>query len=75
MRAERTEWFSNRDPFLPVISELLELGVFIPLSKKDVNGCQVFIIRSGVHNAKKHSQNDVLKVPQITRNVFQCLMF
>lgn len=62
MRAERVEWFSNRNPFDPIIQELLDIGVFLPLKDKDSNGCQIFIIRTGAHSAKKHQQNDVLKV-------------
>lgn len=61
MRGERIEWFSKRDPFAPEIQELLDIGVFLPLKDKDENGCQIFIIRTGVHTAKKHQQNDVLK--------------
>lgn len=62
MRAERIEWFTNRNPFEPEIQELLEIGVFLPLKEKDPSGCQLFIIRTGAHSAKKHQQNDVLKV-------------
>lgn len=65
MRSERIEWFANRNPFDPEIDELLELGVFLPLKEKDSNGCQIFIIRTGVHNPKKHTQNNVLKVCNI----------
>lgn len=62
LRAERIEWFVDRNPFNPEINELLDLGLFLPLEKKDVNNYQVFIIRTGVHDTKKHEQNDVLKV-------------
>lgn len=33
MKAERPEWFTNRDPLLPEIQELVKLGVFVPLRK------------------------------------------
>lgn len=62
MRAERIEWFAKRDPFATEIQELLDIGVFLPLKEKDENGCQIFVIRTGVHSTKKHQQNDVLKV-------------
>lgn len=62
LRAERIEWFADRNPFNPEINELLDLGLFLPLEKKDVNNYQVFIIRTGVHDTRKHDQNDVLKV-------------
>lgn len=62
MRAERTEWFADRDPFKPHIEELLDMGLFLPLESKDVNNNQIFIIRTGIHDTYKHEQNDVLKV-------------
>lgn len=62
LRAERIEWFTDRNPFNSEIIELLDLGLFLPLEKKDVNNYHVFIIRTGVHDTKKHGQNDVLKV-------------
>lgn len=62
MRAERLEWFANRDPFDAKIAALFDLGLFLPLANKDVNNSQVFVIRTGVHNALKHKQNDVFKV-------------
>lgn len=45
MRMERVEWFTNRDPFLPEIRALLDIGVFLPLNVKDDQNRQVFIIR------------------------------
>lgn len=62
MRAERLEWFADRNPLKPEIEEFLDLGLFLPLETKDINNYQVFIIRTGVHNPSKHDQNDVLKV-------------
>lgn len=68
MRAERLEWFSDRNPLKPEIEELLDLGLFLPLETKDVNNYQVFVIRTGVHNPSKHDQNDVLKVQSLQIN-------
>ncbi|XP_055849969.1 retinol-binding protein pinta [Episyrphus balteatus] len=65
MRAERTEWFANRDPFLPEIQDLLNIGVFLPLEEKDELNRQVVIIRTSAHNPKVHSQNDVFKVSKM----------
>lgn len=62
LRAERIEWFADRNPLNPQIEQILDLGLFLPLDVKDVNNYQVFIIRTGVHNPQIHSQNDVLKV-------------
>ncbi|XP_055906223.1 retinol-binding protein pinta [Eupeodes corollae] len=65
MRAERTEWFANRDPFLPEIQELLSIGVFLPLEEKDDLCRQVVIIRTSAHNPRVHSQNNVFKVSKM----------
>lgn len=61
MRAERTEWFDNRDPKLPEIQELLDLGVFLPIGP-DAEQRMVVVIRTAAHDPKKHSQNNVFKV-------------
>lgn len=67
MRAERTEWFDNCDPMLPEIQELLKLGVFLPVDGVDENQRKVVIIRTAVHNPKKHTQNNVFKVNEGSR--------
>lgn len=36
MRRDRPEWFSNRNPLLPEIQELVRMGVFVPLKKRYV---------------------------------------
>lgn len=64
MREDRIEWFTERDPFLPVISELLDIGVFLPLKEKSENRL-VVVIRTGCHDPKIHSQNSVLKVSKM----------
>lgn len=61
MRAERTEWFNNRDPQLPEIQELLKLGVFLPIGP-DAEQRMVVVIRTAAHDPKLHSQNNVFKV-------------
>jgi len=63
MRAERTEWFDNRDPKLPEIQELLNLGVFLPIGA-DAEQRMVVVIRTAAHDPKLHSQNNVFKVIQ-----------
>lgn len=76
MRAERIEWFADRNPMKPELEELLDLGLFLPLPTKDVNNYQVFVIRTGVHDTSKHEQNDVLKVrsPLIIALFLKCIM-
>lgn len=34
MRRDRPEWFSNRNPLLPEIQELVRMGVFVPLRER-----------------------------------------
>lgn len=62
MRAERSEWFSNRDPTCGQVQEILRLGCFLPLLEKDEENRLVVIIRTAAHNPRKHSQNVVFKV-------------
>lgn len=75
MRAERIEWFADRNPLKPELAELLNLGLFLPLHVKDVNNNQVFIIRTGVHDTHKHEQNDVLKVRSPSMKVKYCIVY
>ncbi|KAI8130770.1 hypothetical protein FF38_05007 [Lucilia cuprina] len=69
MRAERTEWFSNRDPFLKEIQELLELGVFLPIDGVDASQRKVIIVRTAVHDPKLHLQNNVFKVSKMILDI------
>ncbi|KAH8242879.1 hypothetical protein KR032_002749 [Drosophila birchii] len=64
MRAERTEWFDNRDPKLPEIQELLDLGVFLPIGT-DAEQRMVVVIRTAAHDPKKHNQNNVFKTSKM----------
>lgn len=61
-RAERDEWFTFRDPFLTELSDLIQIGVFLPLLRKDKENRQIVIIRAAAHNPSKHKQVDVFKV-------------
>ncbi|XP_055523721.1 retinol-binding protein pinta [Wyeomyia smithii] len=65
IRTARIEWFQNRDPFLPEIQELLDIGVFLPLREKDELNRQVVIIKTAAHNPKCHSQDNVFKVDKM----------
>ncbi|GAB0094868.1 Retinol-binding protein pinta [Sergentomyia squamirostris] len=62
MRAERCEWFSNRNPLHPELDELLKIGVCCPLRERDEYHRLVVIIRTGAHNPRRHTQNNVLKI-------------
>ncbi|XP_060519007.1 retinol-binding protein pinta-like [Cylas formicarius] len=60
MRRDRIEWFGNRDPSLPEVQELSKLGVFLPLKKLHENRL-VLVIRTAVHDPKKHLIDNVFK--------------
>ncbi|KAK7792213.1 hypothetical protein R5R35_000493 [Gryllus longicercus] len=62
IRAKAPEWFLDRDPLLPAIQEMLNMGVFLPLHNRDHEGRLVVVIRAAVHNPNFHLQSDVLKV-------------
>lgn len=69
MRAERTEWFSNRDPYLKEVQELLDLGVFLPIDGVDNEKRKVVIVRTAVHEPKLHLQNNVFKVSKMILDI------
>lgn len=60
-RSVLPDWYGTRDPFLPEVQEMLNLGVFLPLRKLNSDGKMVVVIRAAVHNPSKHKQSDVLK--------------
>lgn len=66
LRGSTPEWYLNRDPLLPELQDLLNLGVFVPLLKKDSDGRLVVIIRAAVHDPKIHQQNDIFKISNMT---------
>ncbi|XP_076630030.1 retinol-binding protein pinta [Colletes latitarsis] len=60
-RSNLPEWYSNRDPFLPQLQELFDIGVFVPLRKLDNEGRMVVIVRAAAHTPAKHKMADMLK--------------
>lgn len=68
MKTERPEWFTNRDPLLPEIQDLVKLGVFVPLRKYQDNRL-VVIIRAAAHNPKIHLQDDVFKTGKMMLDI------
>jgi len=57
-----TEWYTFRDPFLTEMSELLDIGVFLPVLQKDEQHHQIVILRIAAHDPSKHLQNNVMKI-------------
>ncbi|XP_060519006.1 retinol-binding protein pinta-like [Cylas formicarius] len=69
MKRDRPEWYQDRDPLIPELAELVKLGVFLPLRRRGVDKRLVVIIRTAVHDPKKHQQNDVFKVGKMILDV------
>ncbi|XP_015585514.1 retinol-binding protein pinta [Cephus cinctus] len=69
LRARSPEWYSYRDPFLPELLELFDLGVFLPLRKVDSEGRMVILIRVAVHDPIKHKQANVFKAGKMILDV------
>lgn len=61
-RNETPEWYTFRDPFLTDMSELIDLGTFLPILQKDEHKRQVIILRIAAHDPSRHSMNSVMKI-------------
>ncbi|XP_077261244.1 retinol-binding protein pinta-like [Temnothorax americanus] len=60
-RSDLPEWYMNKDPFLPELQELLDMGMYLPLRNPDDQGRLVIILRL-IYNPKKHQVADIAKV-------------
>ncbi|KZC06013.1 Alpha-tocopherol transfer protein [Dufourea novaeangliae] len=60
-RATVPEWYTDRNPCLPKLQELFDLGVLLPLRKLDNEGRMVVIVRAAAHNPSRHKMADMLK--------------
>ncbi|XP_011307961.1 alpha-tocopherol transfer protein isoform X2 [Fopius arisanus] len=60
-RTASADWFANRDPLLPEMQNLFELGPFLPLKDVDDDGRIVVILRVCIHNPAQHSIANVIK--------------
>ncbi|XP_043272868.1 retinol-binding protein pinta [Venturia canescens] len=68
-RAMLPEWYANRNPFLPELQELFDMGVFLPLRELDEEGKMIIIVRTSVHDPNKHKQADVLKAGKMVLDI------
>ncbi|XP_057666280.1 retinol-binding protein pinta-like [Diorhabda carinulata] len=68
LRRDNAIWFTNRDPKLPELEEIIKLGVFVPLKQLYKNQ-MVVIIRTAAHNPKIHSQETIFKVDHMILDV------
>ncbi|CAH0726588.1 unnamed protein product, partial [Brenthis ino] len=63
LRAVVPEIFRDRNPFDPIIQEILQLGIFLPLDDcMAEDSCRIVSCRFGLYNPSKHKMSDVLKV-------------
>ncbi|EFN78195.1 Alpha-tocopherol transfer protein [Harpegnathos saltator] len=60
-RSDLPGWFANKDPLLPELQQLFDLGVFLPLRELDDQGRMVVIVRPTVHDPYKQQLSDLLK--------------
>ncbi|KAL3268050.1 hypothetical protein HHI36_007179 [Cryptolaemus montrouzieri] len=68
MRRERSEWFTNRNPNLSQIQQLVKNGSCLILKKTHENHL-VVIIRPTVHDPKRHGMDDVLKCAKMILDI------
>lgn len=68
MKKERPQWFTNRNPVLPQLQELIKLGIFVPL-KELHNNKLVIIVRTAGHDPKTHTWDDVIKAGKMILEV------
>ncbi|CAH0726585.1 unnamed protein product, partial [Brenthis ino] len=62
LRTTVPEIFQNRDPFDPIIQEILKLGVFLPLTiTKADDSCRVCLQRLGAFDPSKYRFIDLMK--------------
>ncbi|XP_071647236.1 retinol-binding protein pinta-like [Temnothorax longispinosus] len=60
-RSRLPGWYMNKDPFLPELQELLDMGLYLPLRNPDDQGRLVIILRF-IYNPRKHQVADIAKV-------------
>lgn len=63
------EWFTNRDVDDPKMKQLLEMGIFLPLPKKDPLGRQVIIVRAALHDPNTTPMDQVFKANHLIVDV------
>ncbi|KAL0114324.1 hypothetical protein PUN28_011525 [Cardiocondyla obscurior] len=61
-RSKLPQWFLNKDPFLPELQELINLGIYLPLLKPDNQGRLVIIIRPAVYDPRTTDVANVVKL-------------
>ncbi|XP_028049369.1 retinol-binding protein pinta [Monomorium pharaonis] len=60
-RSDLPEWYMNKDPFQPELQDVLNLGILLPLRKRDSQGRCIFLMRLTVHDAERNKISDLFK--------------
>ncbi|XP_050304423.1 retinol-binding protein pinta [Anthonomus grandis grandis] len=68
MRKDCPQWFTDRNPLLPLLQELIKMGVFVPL-RKPHNNQMVVIIRTAAHDPKHYKWDDLFKAGNMILDV------
>ncbi|XP_074029416.1 retinol-binding protein pinta isoform X1 [Leptinotarsa decemlineata] len=74
MKKDEVVWYRKRDPSLDEIQELVKLGVYVPLRELYQNHL-VVIIRTGAHDPKKHTQDNVFRTGQMLTDIITFLEY
>ncbi|XP_071573232.1 retinol-binding protein pinta-like [Temnothorax nylanderi] len=60
-QSDLPEWYMNKDPFLPELQELLDMGFCLPLRKPDDQGRLVILVRIK-HDPRRHEMSNLAKI-------------
>ncbi|KAE8736511.1 hypothetical protein FOCC_FOCC018035 [Frankliniella occidentalis] len=63
------EFFTNRDPMLPEMQEILNLGICFPLPHPDPKGRKIFLMRVGNYDPSKIKLQDIMKLNYINMDI------
>lgn len=63
------EFFTNRDPMLPEMQEILNLGICFPLPHPDPKGRKIFLMRVGNYDPAKIKLQDIMKLNYINMDI------
>uniref|UniRef100_A0A1B6DLZ3 CRAL-TRIO domain-containing protein n=2 Tax=Clastoptera arizonana TaxID=38151 RepID=A0A1B6DLZ3_9HEMI len=69
MRTALPEFFSNRDPHLPQLQQIMNLGMCFPLPEPDNLGRRVFFFRIGVSDPNKMKLVDFFKLNYMNMDI------
>ncbi|XP_023321804.1 retinol-binding protein pinta [Eurytemora carolleeae] len=62
VRGNLPEWFDSWDPRIPVLKDIIDAGIYLPLRGYDKDGRFVVLMRNGSSNPKTMKLEDTFKV-------------